>query len=214
MIIEGAIVEDAVVHAAKDGGRGVEVAHVQRGDIAIDLGLGAAVADHLGGDTVAGEVGLIAVLGGTGLRLAEIGIDIVTKIHLTRTKKVERNLLRWISKAIMALGMNVEVAGLGEIDLVLGREVVEVGGGEMIGAIAARGAGAVRGVWMEKRKRRRMAVPPRKASLTTQKKEHIRQIVNQATMMDQDTMIVEAIVMNLTVITTINGTVATWMSVI
>lgn len=96
MIIEAAIVEDAVDHAAKDGGRGVEVAHVQRGDIAIDLGLGAAVADHLEGDTVAGEVGLIAVLGGTGLRLAEIGIDIVTKIHLTRTKKVERNLLRWI----------------------------------------------------------------------------------------------------------------------
>lgn len=114
----------------------------------------------------------------------------------------------------MALGMNVEVAGLGEIDLVLGREVVEVGGGEMIGAIAARGAGAVRGVWMGKRKRRRMAVPPRKASLTTRKKEHIRQIVNQATMMDQDTMIVEAIVMNLTVITMINETVATWMSVI
>jgi hypothetical protein len=214
MIIEGAIVEGVVGHAAKDVDLEVKVAHVRGGDIVIDLGRGAPVADRLGGDVVAGEVGRIVVPGGIGLRLAEIGTDIVTKIHHLRMIKVGRYRWRRILKTIMALEM---IAGLeniaGEIDLVPGREVVEVEGGE-IRATVARGAGAAQGVWTERRKR--MVVRLRKANLTTQKKETILRQATKTAMIDQDAMIVETIVMTLTVIiiTMIKETAATWMSVI
>ena len=170
MIIEGAIVEDVVGHAAKDADLGVGAARDRGGDIGIDPDRGVAVVDR-GGDMAAEGVGL------------------------ARGHEAEE---------VEGAGIMIDV----EVGLAQGREAEEVEGGGI-------GATVVTGVWIERTK---MEVPmEKKTSLTTQKMTILR-IVNHATKkaMTEGTMIVEAIVMTLTVITIImiNGTVDTWMSVI